>query len=279
MLLKQGCTISHIILAGHAPALLTGRQLPVATPATSTMTTQSIQQLAAQYAIPVHYFSPIADQLKQWQAICHAAVHKPDPDFIFVACFPSLLPDLLLNWPRKFCVNLHPSLLPAYRGPDPVFWQLRNGETHTGISLHLITPALDAGPILHQQLIAFPTGATRTELDTLLSSQGAMAFSTLLATDSFASQNQPQQQSHYQSAPTRDDYTLETDWTAERAYNFMRGTHMPPGGYPILLNGTRLHLKTPVAFNNDASLNNRIQQKGSRLQIQFSPGVLTAETL
>ena len=52
-------------------------------------------------------------------------------------------------------VNVHPSLLPYYRGPDPFFWLAVNEETRSGFTLHRVTPAIDAGPILAQEVVEF----------------------------------------------------------------------------------------------------------------------------
>ncbi|MBV9690602.1 MAG: methionyl-tRNA formyltransferase, partial [Ktedonobacteraceae bacterium] len=82
-----------------------------------------------------------------------AMLHDLAPDFIFVAGFPQKLPAALLDLPRLGCVNLHPSLLPRYRGPEPFFWQLMNGETQSGLTFHRIDTNFDTGPILVQRAI------------------------------------------------------------------------------------------------------------------------------
>ncbi|WP_207229373.1 methionyl-tRNA formyltransferase [Ktedonosporobacter rubrisoli] len=73
------------------------------------------------------------------------------PDLILVAGFPRKFPPALLDVPRLGCVNWHPSLLPRYRGPEPIFWQFMNGETQTGITFHRMDADIDTGPILVQR--------------------------------------------------------------------------------------------------------------------------------
>jgi methionyl-tRNA formyltransferase len=72
------------------------------------------------------------------------------PDLVLCAGFPWKLPPDALAVPRLGVVNFHPSLLPRYRGPIPVAWAIRNGETEIGITFHRMAPGLDTGPILAQ---------------------------------------------------------------------------------------------------------------------------------
>ncbi len=73
-----------------------------------------------------------------------------EPDLILVATFARKFPPALLAVPKLAAINVHASLLPKYRGALPEFWVLRNGEPETGVTVHLMTPELDAGRILAQ---------------------------------------------------------------------------------------------------------------------------------
>ncbi|HLI05038.1 MAG TPA: formyltransferase family protein [Ktedonobacteraceae bacterium] len=76
-----------------------------------------------------------------------------EPDVVFTAGFPWKLPPALLELPRLGSINAHPALLPKYRGPEPVFWQLMNGEKQTGLTIHRMDAEFDTGPILVQRAI------------------------------------------------------------------------------------------------------------------------------
>src|SRR5690349_1477661 len=76
-----------------------------------------------------------------------------EPDLIFTTGFSWKLPPELLTLPRLGSVNAHPSLLPRYRGPNPLFWQFMNGETQGGLTMHRMDADFDTGPILVQQAI------------------------------------------------------------------------------------------------------------------------------
>jgi methionyl-tRNA formyltransferase len=73
-----------------------------------------------------------------------------EPDLVLCLGFPWKIPPEALAVPPLGVVNSHPSLLPRYRGPIPVGWAIRNGETEVGLTFHRMAPDLDTGPILAQ---------------------------------------------------------------------------------------------------------------------------------
>lgn len=62
--------------------------------------------------------------------------------------------------PSQSCINMHPSLLPELRGPDPIFRALERGLTSSGLTLHEVSPEIDGGRILHQESREIPAGLT-----------------------------------------------------------------------------------------------------------------------
>lgn len=81
-------------------------------------------------------------------------VKSINPDIIFSIYYRKILPKSLLRIPRLGCVNIHPSLLPKYRGPVPTAWAIQNGEKRFGITIHYMDDGIDTGDILVQK--AFP---------------------------------------------------------------------------------------------------------------------------
>ena len=108
---------------------------------------ESIHKLAHARRIPV---LDIADVNTQ-QGIEFIRQHLPD--FILSAHFNQLFKADVINLPKIACLNIHPSLLPAYRGVDPVFYALLNNEDKLGVSLHIIDETFDTGNLLAQQTI------------------------------------------------------------------------------------------------------------------------------
>ncbi len=83
------------------------------------------------------------------------------PDLIVVANFGQILRQQALMTPSKGCINVHPSLLPKYRGPLPLFWALKNKERTTGVSIHYMDEGIDSGDIIVQR--PFSIGRWETE--------------------------------------------------------------------------------------------------------------------
>lgn len=110
-----------------------------------------------------------------------ARLEQEQIDVLIVATYHRIIPRSMLQriaWP----INLHPSLLPRYRGPNPFFWVIRNGEMRTGVTAHLISPVIDAGPILWSEGVEIVAGETQGSLRRRLAAvAGRGAAQTLAA--------------------------------------------------------------------------------------------------
>ena len=74
-----------------------------------------------------------------------------DPDVIIVAAYGKILPQEILNLPKNGCLNVHPSLLPKYRGASPIQTALLNGDAKSGVSIILMDHRMDTGDIIIQE--------------------------------------------------------------------------------------------------------------------------------
>lgn len=95
------------------------------------------------------------------------------PDVIVVVAYGQKLGNEILNLPRFQCVNIHPSLLPKYRGPEPVARTLLNGDAYTGVCIVKVVEKMDAGPILGVTRAPVPPEATTPQMEEELSKVGA----------------------------------------------------------------------------------------------------------
>jgi methionyl-tRNA formyltransferase len=75
-------------------------------------------------------------------------IQEKNPDLFVVAAYGKILPKTVLSIPQKGSLNVHPSLLPKYRGPSPVQAALLNGDKETGVSIIVLDEAMDHGPII-----------------------------------------------------------------------------------------------------------------------------------
>lgn len=77
-------------------------------------------------------------------------IQKLNPDLILLADFGQIIPEEILSIPKIAAINIHPSLLPKYRGPSPIATAILNGEKKTGVTIMKMAPKIDAGEILAQ---------------------------------------------------------------------------------------------------------------------------------
>ena len=73
------------------------------------------------------------------------------PDIVIVAAFGQILPPEIIRGPQQGCMNIHPSLLPKYRGAAPINWALIRGEPKTGVTIMRMDDGIDSGDILLQE--------------------------------------------------------------------------------------------------------------------------------
>jgi methionyl-tRNA formyltransferase len=81
-------------------------------------------------------------------------ITKSSPDLIVTCHFQKLLKRNIISVPKSGCINLHPSLLPYYRGMSPQHWPIINGDKETGVTVHFIDEGIDTGDIILQRKIA-----------------------------------------------------------------------------------------------------------------------------
>lgn len=118
-------------------------------------------------------FSPVKElalkhQLKLFQPIklidATNEILALQPDLIITCSYGRIIPEAIINYPKFHCVNIHPSLLPKYRGASPMQTAIMNNDEITGVSLVYMTKELDNGPILWQEAIALDKKETFVSL-------------------------------------------------------------------------------------------------------------------
>lgn len=96
------------------------------------------------------------------------ALRALKPDLIVVAAYGQYIPPSVLTLPPSGAINIHPSLLPAYRGASPVQWAIANGEEQTGVTILYVSKDMDAGDIiLQEEAVIGPEDTTATLLPRL----------------------------------------------------------------------------------------------------------------
>ena len=95
------------------------------------------------------------------------------PDLIVVVAFGQILSPRLLEDPPLGCINVHGSLLPAYRGPAPIQWAVLRGESRSGVTTMRMAPGVDTGPMLLSRAVALRPDETAGSLQERLAPLGA----------------------------------------------------------------------------------------------------------
>jgi methionyl-tRNA formyltransferase len=200
-------------------------------------------------------------------------------DVACVACFPRRIPANLLHVPRRGFLNVHPSLLPEYKGPSPLFWQLRAGEQRTGVTVHWMDAEFDTGPLADQRGVPLPDGISETDATGMMSRAGARLLVEVL--DHVAAGEIPYRKQppggEYHPYPREADFAISPTWPARRVFNFMRGTSVWGYPYPLEIEGKELLLTDAITWSAHERLDTPLVHAGSNEVIfQCTPGTVRA---
>ncbi|MFK8002558.1 MAG: methionyl-tRNA formyltransferase [Polyangiales bacterium] len=167
------------------------------------------------------------------------------PDVLLSFFWPKRIPKEILSLPRLGAFGTHPSLLPAYRGPDPYFWSLRNGERETGVTLHRLEETYDTGGVVRQIAVPIPHDANAWDLAKALDRPAVelllWAARSLSKGETLA--NEKQDEALVSVAPAPSSKDLRVDWrqSAESILRLVRAAGPEPGAQ-ILLGDTPAEL-------------------------------------
>ena len=211
-----------------------------------------------------------------------AALERTSPDLLLLACLARVVKRATRATARLGALNLHPSALPRFRGPDPVFWQLRDGVSCAGVTLHVATDTLDAGPIVAQRWLEVRPGVRAGALSAALVRVGIRALVEMLpAIERRIRDVSPQDESAAtrQPWPCAEDYRLDTSWTAERAYRFIEGTRGPGTTFTIFCDEGAIAVERAIGFDAPVRTGPAVERSGAIVTIRFAEGSLRAVTV
>jgi methionyl-tRNA formyltransferase len=160
-------------------------------------------------------------------------------DAIVVASYGQLLKSVVFDMPKVGTINIHASLLPAYRGAAPVNWAIMRGERRTGIATFFIEKGLDTGDVLMVDDLDIGPDETAIELEDRLANLGAdVILKTLhgLANGSLTSTPQPKDGISLAPSLTRENGHIDWRQPATQIHNLIRGTLPWPGAWTTLGN-------------------------------------------
>ena len=187
-----------------------------------------VKLCAEQYGIPV--FQP--EKVREEAAV--ERLRRENADIFVVAAFGQLLPKTILEMPRFGCINIHGSLLPAYRGAAPVQWAVLDGQKEAGDTIMQMNEGLDTGDILMQESIPLSADETAGSLyDKLSSMGGPLLLKALDAIEAGTVTPVPQGDSgtHYAKMLRKEMGNIDWTKSAEEIGRLVRGLNPWPSAY------------------------------------------------
>jgi methionyl-tRNA formyltransferase len=202
----------------------------------------------------------------------HDALRARAPDLGVVAAYGRILPDDVLSLPPLGLINIHASLLPAYRGASPIQHAVINGDPETGISIMRVVRELDAGPVFATARRAVGADETSVDVERDLARIGADLMVTVVdAIGRGTARSEPQDEARatYAAKLTKADGLLDWSQPARTVHNRVRGLHPWPHAHSYLGGRRYVILRTQI-LDSGAGL----QTAPSNLSIGDRTGVV-----
>ncbi len=202
------------------------------------MWSDSVEELARQHGVPVHI-------AKRPDAALLDAVRAANADIIVANNWRTWLPAEIYNAPRLGTLNIHDSLLPKYAGFSPLIWALINGDSHVGVTAHLMDEGLDTGPVIGQQSV--PVGPKDRTVDLFHRTIDVIAPLVLNALDSLEDGTaqtieQDLSQASYFHKRAEQDSHIDWTWPADAIERLVRAQSDPYPNAFAFHGGKRLRI-------------------------------------
>ena len=204
-------------------------------------------------------------------------IRSYQPEIIIVSCYSRLLPLSLISIAKSGCFNIHPSILPFFRGPVPLFWQYREGVENFGVTLHRMTNKFDDGNIVSQEIVEIEDGLNKDNAMRQLAESSANLVMKML--DDFEEgrlTEKPQDDmfTSYQSFPNKNDYSISLSWSAKRIYNFVSAYKEKARVFVFKLEGRMYKLLDVYSYQNTYYIDDVNDESKNSVILSCNPGYL-----
>lgn len=176
-----------------------------------------------------------------------------NPDLVCVVSYGVILPKSFLKIPKLGCINVHPSLLPKYRGSAPIQWAIINGDKKTGVTIMYLNEEMDAGDIILQEEVEIRENETTGELWQRLSHIGAEMLLNAVKKIENKTASRVKQGNNFTLAPMLNKDMSKINWNeknVEEIKNLVRGLNPGMGTYTFL-NGKKIKFWKVEYLNED----------------------------
>ncbi len=199
------------------------------------MTPCPVKIFAQERGLPVLSPEKVKESLPELTAL-HA-------DLFVVVAYGQYIPPSVLSLPKHSAINLHPSLLPKYRGSSPIQWSVANGDTVTGVTILYVSEKMDAGDIILQREVPIRPEDTSATLEPVLAQQGAellLAAAEQIRSGTVCRQPQDEALATEVRKLVKEDGKIDWNLPAAVLLNRIRGFMPWPGSYCETPDGQRL---------------------------------------
>lgn len=233
-----------------------------------------VKEKALEYNLPV--YQPVKVREEAFLKV----LEEYAPDCIVVTAFGQILPKSILELPKYGCVNVHASLLPAYRGAAPIQWAIINGEEKTGITtMQLGTGPVDSGDMLLKAEVTITPEETGESLfDKLAATGGPLLLETLEGLEAGTIVPEKQDESLVSHASMLKKETGSIDWnkSAVEIERLIRGLNPWPSAYTKLSGKTlKIWRAEVLAANTSCQPGQVVSADSGKLLIQTGDGQLS----
>lgn len=241
------------------------------------LTPSPIKVVATELGLPVHTPASLKDEdfWIEFDAL--------KPDICIVVAYGKIIPERYLVVPRLGFVNVHPSLLPEYRGPSPIASAILDGKTQTGVSIMLLDALQDHGPVIATTPWNIPGGFEALLCEQELSRIGAQLLVDTLpgyANGSITPEAQDDSRASSTKKFLRNDGRLDWSQSAGEIVNRIRALGSNPGTWTTW-NGKVLNILEATAdtLNGTPTKPGSVTRVGDRLLVATGKGSIVLERL
>jgi methionyl-tRNA formyltransferase len=188
------------------------------------------------------------------------------PDLLIVAGFGKMLPKEILDLPKYGVLNIHPSVLPKYRGPSPIQQTILNGDREAGVSIMKLTEKMDCGPLLGQVAVKLSGFEDQTVLRNAMASLGSELLADLLPyyiSGELKPYEQNDKQASYSKLVTKDDGLILASDTPEIIDRKVRAYYGWPSAFTFLDN-LRVQIIRARLDNNKRLIIDKVKPEGRK---------------
>lgn len=219
MLVEEGYDVISVVTQPDRPV---GRK--------KILTPTPVKEEALRLGLPVYQ----PEKLKNPEELQH--VLDLNPDLVVTAAFGQILPTAILEAPKLGAINVHASLLPAYRGGAPIHQAIIDGQKETGVTIMYMVDRLDAGDIISQTTVEIGKTDHTGSMFEKLSAAGTELLKETLPSIIEGTNNrisQDEEKVTFARNISREQERIDWSKTAEAIYNQVRGLHPWPVAYTV----------------------------------------------